>query len=209
MCPKKIYKDMLKFVAKFEKQYKDNDPEKKFRGNYTGDTFNNYKIHQLKEFSWLNKKIKQHTLEYLKRVGTDFESIKLHCQKSWPVVCSEDGGGISPHIHVGSHLTAVYYLRTNPENGGSLIFDSGQNHFLSSIPIRIKDVEDFSFNSRQISFDTNPFDLIIFPSNIFHYVDEYISENSRYSITYDLMITSNEDIDCENLLLHPKNWLEL
>jgi hypothetical protein len=53
--------------------------------------------------------------------------------------------------------------------------------------------------------------LIIFPSSVQHEVILYYGGINRYSIIYDIIITTKEDLEGDNEMFttHPNNWIEL
>ena len=184
----------------------------------TGDTVNEFQISSKPEFSWLNQEVYKHCLIYLQEFGIDTDSLNLFSSKSWPVVCnpenktSKDDVVIQKHNHPNSHLSVVFYLQVDSQsNGGELKLHASYNHPIRYVPLRpyIKDVRYPALDS--VQYQPVQGELIIFPSSVDHEVTAYTGAYSRYSITYDIIITSKESLDTDNemCIVNPSNWTEL
>ena len=180
----------------------------------TGDTVNDFQVSNNPAFSWLNKEVYKHTLEYLKEFGIDTDSLDVFSSKSWPVVCNperktdKDDLVIQKHNHPNSHLSAVFYLQTDSQSGGMLKLHASHSH-----PIRYVPLQPFIKEPRYAAMDSMYYKptegmLVIFPSSVEHEVSEYHGEFSRYSITYDLIVTSKSNLDTDNemCIVNPINW---
>ena len=76
---------------------------------------------------------------------------------------------------------------------------------MQTLPIRTK--VDSPYNSYEISVGVEEGAFILFPSSIPHKVDNYNKDIVRYSISYDIMLTTNEPT--ENMVLSPTHWKTL
>jgi uncharacterized protein (TIGR02466 family) len=207
--PEEIYNRMISYFHRYHRKV-----EASLISNVTGDVTGNYMLFNNEIFYWLNDKIAEHIKEYFEMLDVDVCGITAHIQKSWPVVCN-NGGQIGLHIHSNAHFSAVYYLQTESNN------DTGCLHFIKSypsptdcIPLNIgvtgyKNEENLSMVGRPLL----PLQgrLVIFPSNTGHYVNEYIGKIPRYSVSYDLMVTTKDRIPNNNemMTLHPTFWKEI
>ena len=183
----------------------------------TGDTVNDFQISSKPEFSWLNKEVYNHCLIYLQEFGVDTDSLDLFSSKSWPVVCNpeyktdRDGLVIQRHNHPNSHLSVVFYLQTDSQSGGELKLYASHDHPIRHVPLRpyIKDRQYYALDC--IEYNPEEGGLIIFPSSVDHEVSPYHGLSSRYSITYDIVVTSKADLDTDNemCIVNPNNWTQL
>ena len=123
---------------------------------------------------------------YLRELLGPNHALEVHIQKAWPVVCARQGGTIEPHTHRNAQLSAVSYVRTDPDNpSGELEFQAPDDDFshVMSIPYRDAAVSGGVFASKQHR-------LLLFPSDLRHQVTPYEGISPRYSVSYDLAITT-------------------
>jgi uncharacterized protein (TIGR02466 family) len=167
--------------------------------SYFGDIVNIEQIHNRKFFTWLNNYVKEHTRLYLNHLGVSKNS-NIVVQKSWSVVLNK-GGFVKRHNHPNSHFSCVFYPKTP---GGKIKFFRDY-HPLKNIPLEYD--KQSIYNHEYCEYQPQDGMMLIFPSTLEHSVEEYTGDEKRYSITYDLMITS--DSPKENILLDQKYWLTL
>ena len=167
--------------------------------NYFGDSREVTQVHHRKEFLWLNEQIKLHTTQYLSDLGA--ESVhNIAVQKSWAVVLSENGS-VNVHNHPNSHLSCVFYPRSST---GKINFYR-EYHPLKHLPITYKEHNDYSYD--WCSYEPIDGMLLIFPSTLRHGVSNHQDSDLRYSVSYDLILTTDKSY--ENTVLSPENWLFL
>ena len=98
------------------------------RNNLTGDLLGKAGLDQL------------HRLDaYLRELLGPNHALEVHIQKAWPVVCARQGGTIEPHTHRNAQLSAVFYVRTDPDNpSGELEFQAPDDYVshVMAIPYR-------------------------------------------------------------------------
>lgn len=210
--PKKVYDNMVSYMDDFLERNKDNIG----KINLTGDTIDEYLIFNNPVFSWLNGQVAYHVKRYLKALKYDITQTSIHAQKAWPVIVPPDGGSIGKHTHKNSHLSLVYYLKTQEQYddehcGGDLLFVESIRSPMHLVPIQSN-----KGDSRYRFFDyfIEPSDnkIVIFPSTLEHEVSKYYGDDYRYSVSYDIMITTKKNPlkhDLEMCTLHPSMWLEI
>jgi uncharacterized protein (TIGR02466 family) len=211
--PKKVSERMISYMDKFTDKsllkIKDSDL------NVTGDCLDHYLIFKDPTFFWLNSQIAYHVKKYLKLLRSKSVSHSIHIQKAWPVVVFPEGGRISTHTHRNSHLSLVYYIKTGYEScsydtGGELTFKAPYRSPMNLLPLYLQSDSRFS----SFGYKIKPLDnrIVIFPSNLEHDVAPYFGENNRYSVSYDIMITTKSnplESDLEMNTLHPSMWMEI
>ena len=173
------------------------------KGNeWFGDSdgeFDRPQLHNLPEFEEFNKAIKTHVHEYVTSIMCPMmykdAEINIYVQKSWGVKIKENGA-VNPHKHCNGHISLVYYLSTPP--GSSAL------HFLSDNPLDQYN----SFQTAQqsifpkLNVETNT--LVIFPGMCGHAALNNSSKENRWSMSYDLMVTTPEAR--QFMTLDPKFW---
>ena len=212
--PKETYEGMISYVDAF---YEKNKENKRGSANITGDVTGDYQISKDPAFHWLNREVARHCKLYLKEFGVNAKYLKLFSSKSWPVVCghtidtSEAKFAVESHNHPNSHLSVVFYLQTDRNQGGELELHAPSTHPLWFVPLA-PHVEKIPWPSLvEISYVPAPNHVIIFPSSLTHCVRPYYGSNKRYSITYDILITGKKDIDMDNemCIVNPANWIDI
>ena len=95
---------------------------------------------------------------------------------------NERGNGNAPHIHPGSPWSGVYYVATEMNVGGQIVFtDPRTEALMSEHPLN-------PFNATNaITIAPQPGMMIVFPSFIYHSVLEYQGNSPRISIAFNLM----------------------
>lgn len=171
--------------------------------NVTGDITGLIKISELDEFKWINSDLCSHVNNFLRQIGVDVSEHMIHIQKSWPVVC-DTNGSVSPHNHKNAHISAVYYFKCDSDNGGDIEFHCPPYHPILNLPVMLE-------NNSTVRYTPEKNLLLIFPSSLEHRVTKYIGKDFRFSISYDIMITSKKDsgLDTELIVTHPSMWTVL
>ena len=212
--PKETYEGMISYVDAF---YEKNKEDRIGSANITGDVTGDYQISKDPAFHWLNREVARHCKLYLKEFGVNAKYLKLFSSKSWPVVCghtidtSEAKFAVESHNHPNSHLSVVFYLQTDRNQGGELELHAPSTHPLWFVPLA-PHVEKIPWPSLvEIRYVPAPNHVIIFPSSLTHCVRPYYGSNKRYSITYDILITGKKDIDMDNemCIVNPANWIDI
>jgi len=185
--------NMLKSTSKIDKDEK----------SITGDLNNNYTLHNHKSFEWLNSQISIHCKKYLTELGCNISVLNFYAQKSWAVICKQDGY-IPKHIHPNSVLSAVFYLMVD-ESSSPLNFYTETSPYIG-LPL-VYDANQYTFDVAQYHPIENR--LIIFPSNIPHSVMSSNQKGKRISITYDITVTCDKIYNSESMILDPSFWKKL
>jgi len=89
----------------------------------------------------------------------------------------------TPHVHIKSNFSGIYFLETTKQNG--------------TLQFYVNDAFSFAYNDNL--FDTNEFNpsffiepknntLILFPSNLIHFVMPHYENNDRISLAFNIDI---------------------
>ncbi len=164
-------------------------PEFSDRNNLTGDLLGKAgldQLHRLEAFQWLNQQLAVHLDAFSRELLGPNHALEIHIQKAWQVVCARQGGTIEPHTHRNAQLSAVFYVRTEPDNpSGELEFQAADDCFshVMAIPYQDAAVSGGVFAPQQHR-------LLLFPSDLCHQVTPYEGASPRCSVSYDLAITT-------------------
>jgi uncharacterized protein (TIGR02466 family) len=94
-----------------------------------------------------------------------------------------------PHVHTDSNLSGVYFVKTHNECG-NLVFDRNDISMeFTNNELHYKDTDSWS------SYSIVPKDglLIIFASNMKHFVEPNLTQQSRVSVAFNIRIENGEE----------------
>tara|TARA_B100002019_G_scaffold96734_1_gene83275 strand:+ start:191 stop:856 length:666 start_codon:yes stop_codon:yes gene_type:complete len=191
--------NMFSFIESFYEKKKDLKPN---FNNITGDVTGDYCIHNDSTFDWLNRQVSIACKAYLTALGIDLDYISFHIQKSWPVVCVGNGGHVNQHKHTNSALSVVFYVECETNDTGKIVFLNPHDILVPVTP-RTGTGNELSYTNCSYSPVKNR--LLVFPSLLHHKVEPYYSDIPRYSVSYDIMVTSNK-MNNESMSSDPSLW---
>jgi len=199
------YNRMLRYMKRFDSNFSKRQGQSDvgmFGDSLPGLTTD--RLHCFPEFQWLTEALSRHLVEYLKVLSSVDFHYSVFVQKSWPVVCQPAGGQVLPHTHRNAHLSAVYYVQSEPGNKtGWIKFMAPLDHYSRTLPI--------SFDDSDSGVDFEPVQgrLLLFPSSLMHRVDKYIGTLPRYSVSYDILLSSDSGMSTEMVMSHPSSWQQI
>ena len=158
-------------------RYLNNVVENKF--NYTSKE--NYFLD--KELPLLRRFFEKSINTYSKNVlGVDPQDLNYRITQSWINICSPNASH-HQHTHPNSFISGVFYIKVN--SGSDKI--TFINEFMQKKEIKIeKGVEFNSFNASEWSHYVRKGELILFPSNLTHYVPPVEGESDRISLSFNV-----------------------
>ena len=189
--------DTKKIVSMFEKEdaypnpyesnpYEFHDEYNNTEADVTHMSFISNSIHVLEEnrFKFLKDKI----MKEIDLFTSDVMQYpnKFEITTSW-FTMSTKGQSSNYHNHLNCMFSAVLYLQTN-ENSGDIAFQNYNNERYS-----LHTKEWNIFNSP--IWRLKPVDglLLIFPAEVHHAIEENKSDTTRYSLSFDVIPTGEED----------------
>ena len=130
-------------------------------------------------------KLKDFFYESIKKYAKDVISAKheLIVTNSW-INKNEPGTGHSTHLHPNSIVSGTFCLRQNSTMPPTQYY----NRYIPLIKVQMESQN--SMNAEHISVPMVPGDLILFPSDIMHSVNVNVSNETRYSLSFNTF--SNE-----------------
>jgi uncharacterized protein (TIGR02466 family) len=207
--PDDVHEGMVNYIDRF---YNKNVQHVGFVPSFTGEILGDSQISSEPEFSWVTKQVAVHLKKYIEEIGATLDPTDVHVgsdiyiPQSWPVVCT-NGGVVGYHNHCQSHFSAVFYVRTEKDNDtGQLAVYAPEPNTLSGLPI-------FHHKPTYGSVRTKVYNavqdrLMIFPSSLNHEVRTYYGETNRYSISYDILITTRKEAG-NFCLVNPSRWVKI
>jgi tetratricopeptide (TPR) repeat protein len=131
--------------------------------------------------------IKNIILEKIKEYRTHYADWESGLIGQWPRQSKLYGwhvrllnsGYMDPHYHPSGWLSGVLYLKIPDDiegNEGAITFSlHGHNY-----PVQNKDIPTFQHVPKD-------WDLVLFPSSLFHYTDPFQSEEERHCVSFDVL----------------------
>ena len=162
-------------------------------------------LHHSSSFEWLNQQLALQVTILMNELFGNKAALDVHIQKGWPVICDANGGAISLHSHRNADLSAIFYIQTETGNDSGQLTFHAPKHFLNNYPY----ANEGELGGAEIAIQPKRHRLILFPSHLEHEVKPYQGNCKRYSVSYDLSITSRRNRGREMLLQHPSDWRSL
>ena len=151
-----------------------------YDGKYSADKY----VLEQEEFATIKTKIEDEISYYVYDTLKVSRTMQFYLTNSW-VVKHEKGDESQLHRHDNSLLSGVVYIKTN-EATGAIVFDSGSPSNIFPPVIRLEYSQLNLINAP--SWVHQPFDndILIFPSHVLHKVEKNTSEETRYSLAFNL-----------------------
>ena len=145
-----------------------------FKEQYESVRISNRGGYQSPSRPWEEFEFKDHIASILK-----FKECKNFYVTNWWLNINEKGHGNNKHIHSGSDLSAVWYIT---DNEGLLIFEDPLVFSRAEITRQI-------FGSTTLQqLPAKAGDLIIFPSDCPHQVEDHILDTPRISVSFNISL---------------------
>lgn len=142
----------------------------------------NMRILEVDSLSFLKEKIMS-AFNYYKNEILEFRKTDFDFTSSW-ITKTEENQSSNFHVHSHAMYAGVYYHQVT-ENTSDLSFENYNNPNWLIIP------ENYNlYNSRQISISPKKNDVVIFPSDVYHRIEQSNTKDLRYSIAFNLVPTS-------------------
>jgi uncharacterized protein (TIGR02466 family) len=141
-----------------------------------------YFIHESKSFAPFFKYVTTLLEEYGRIYPT---GTKFNLKNAW-INVNPPGSYNSSHTHPQSTISGVLWIKC-PENCGSIVFESPVSHTQQEIMEKINP-EIAEKNNYYPSYFIKPSEgtLLLFPSDVRHWVEENLSSEDRISIAFNL-----------------------
>ena len=136
-------------------------------------------------------------------VGDEYdENLSFKITQSWLNLTKPGSFGHHQHKHPNSVISGVFYIKTNDVD--SILFT---NNFLNSTTIKVAVKKYNEFNSDTWQIPVNAGKLILFPSNLPHFVDPPTGNKDRISLSFNVFpfgILGRKELSTELRILQDK-----
>ena len=165
-----ITKKELEFIKQVEKRSN--------VGNITSATSNLLEQEELKDIAnFINEKIK----DYFDEVYKPQRKVELYITQSWSNYTTK-GQYHHKHRHPNSFVSGVFYINADRSKDKIKFFND-------KIPyMEVTQREYNLYNSDSWWFNVGSSDLVIFPSTLWHMVDQVESDEERISISFNTFL---------------------
>ena len=139
------------------------------------------------ELSSLNKMIEEHIRIYTRDILCVKTTTEFYIVNSWVYKTDPEGFSI-PHIHSNSILSGVVYLNDDYTNSGNIVFEK-QNRLTIFTPTIEPELDSFNiFNSSEWCIQPKQKMIVLFPSHLTHKVTKNNTNQSRYSLAFNVFV---------------------
>ena len=188
----KSYREQLIHEVKNDFSSKNFD-HKNNKNAWTGDLYGFEFLHERNLFEDLFRDISKYVEFYCRKLNISENIFDFYYTRSWATVAYEQQD-IEMHQHMQSHISAVYYLNV-PKDSGNLLLEpfrgDNQNEFIPGL-LRSRNFRDgliktSLYLSPGASINVETDDIIIFPSKTRHGTEKSKCQESRMSISADIV----------------------
>lgn len=109
-----------------------------------------------------------------------FKKTKIIIDSAW-INKNDKNHYNNPHVHIGFNFAGVYYVDV-PSNGGHLVFIRND---ISSEMVQNDEFIEKEFDPRWHVYPKKNM-LVLFPSNLLHFVKPHYEDNSRISLAFNI-----------------------
>lgn len=169
---------LLKYCYKM----RDDNPQGRNVSNYGGWQSNDIKTEDISDLVDCIMKCVPKTLD---DYGFDPHNTSTFFGNAWiNINRGKDTNQI--HLHHGSYLSGVYYVKSTPESGDIFFYRDFNQSFVTSSFAKI--VNHTSISSAVCHYPPKDGRIIMFPSNLLHSVDVSSDDEDRVSIAFNIGI---------------------
>jgi uncharacterized protein (TIGR02466 family) len=153
----------------------------KWARNYNNWISESQDVLNLEPFKEISVEICNKVADYFYGIMRVSQETELYITESW-VNKTEKGQTHHRHWHPNSILSGVVTLAGNP--------DSGRLKFITSYfdTLEFEVTESNLYNSKSWSIPSVPGNIVIFPSNLEHLVEEYHSDEPRITLSFNTFV---------------------
>lgn len=179
-------------VFKFNMGRKPNDEEKAYVEECSKETFLNVGnvvsvdryVLDREPMAGIRKSVQFALDSYVKNVHAPSQSVKIYITQSW-LNFTNPGQSHHPHSHPNSFLSGTYYFSANKDQDSISLF----NQNLREIMLPTENYNEYNSDRWIVPVETG--DILIFPSNLKHCVDDTVRERTltRISLAFNTFLS--------------------
>ena len=174
----KLNVNMLEYITELQT----NDPNGIKKSNVFGWHSKNFEMNDEKVINFFAY-IKPNINKTLIDMGWDDSNNKINVTSAWSIINKKNASN-ARHIHSNSFISAVYYVSA-PKNCGDIVFHDPREARVIRKPNGIKAN---NLNAEVINITPQSGLLVLFPSYLYHSVNENDSDEERIIISFNIDI---------------------
>ena len=175
---KSINAEMLGYIKALQAE----NPKGINKSNVSGWHSNPFDMKHSSVLSFFNK-IQKNLNKAIVDLGWDNPSNEFKITSSWSII-NKKGSSNNRHIHSNNYISAAYYVSA-PEGCGDILFYDPRE---AKVIRRPKSIDKNSLSADVINVKPKEGLLVLFPSYLYHSVEENITDNERTVISFNLDI---------------------
>ena len=172
----KVNEEIFKYIKKLQTE----DPIGVKKSNNLGWHSNLFNMHDEEVKSFFHS-IQKYIGKAIDDSGWNNPSNNFSVTSAWTIINVKSSSN-SRHIHSNNYISAAYYVKA-PKNCGDIIFYDPRNSRLIRKP---KTNTGNFLNAELINIKPQEGLLVLFPSYLYHSVEENLSDDERIVISFNL-----------------------
>jgi len=134
----------------------------------------------------LKKDILKEVYFYVYEILNVNKNIKTYINNSW-IIFHENNHSSQAHHHSNSFISGVLYFKT-PVNSGNIVFHNPYNRYSLNPVLNIPFEKWNQYNSNTWTMPIEKNQLLLFPSNLFHSVENNQNSETRICLAFNILI---------------------
>ena len=174
------YQNINKRMEEYIKKQMELDSKGKKASNINGWHSENFNLKDEEVVFFINT-ISVKIQKAMEDMGWDLKKNKIEIPNIWSII-NKRGSSNAMHIHSNSYISAAYYVKA-PEKCGDIVFYDPRQSRLIRKP-KISKLN--SLNGEEVNIKPTDGLLVLFPSYLYHSVNENLSNEERIVISFNV-----------------------
>ena len=174
------FQDVNKKMEEYIKKQMELDSKGKKASNINGWHSENFNLKDEEVVFFINT-ISVKIQKAMEDMGWDLKKNKIEIPNIWSII-NKRGSSNAMHIHSNSYLSAAYYVKA-PEKCGDIVFYDPRQSRLVRKP-KISKLN--NLNGEEVNIKPTDGLLVLFPSYLYHSVNENLSNEERIVISFNV-----------------------
>jgi len=174
------YQDVNRKMEEYIKKQMALDSKGKKASNINGWHSENFNLKDEEVVFFINT-ISVKIQKAMEDMGWDLKKNKIEIPNIWSII-NKRGSSNAMHIHSNSYISAAYYVKA-PEKCGDIVFYDPRQSRLIRKP-KISKLN--SLNGEEVNIKPTDGLLVLFPSYLYHSVNENLSNEERIVISFNV-----------------------
>ena len=174
------YQDVNRKMEEYIKKQMELDSKGKKASNINGWHSENFNLKDEEVVFFINT-ISVKIQKAMEDMGWDLKKNKIEIPNIWSII-NKRGSSNAMHIHSNSYISAAYYVKA-PEKCGDIVFYDPRQSRLVRKP-KISKLN--NLNGEEVNIKPTDGLLVLFPSYLYHSVNENLSNEERIVISFNV-----------------------